>query len=384
MMDAGVHTGAVPGRLGVVLGGGGALAAYQVGVLSHLAERCPHVAVPILSGVSAGAINAAALAAIEAPALADRVARLRAAWEALTPAQVFRVNGLHLIARGLAWLLRLGTGGLRPGPRPRSLLDTAPLRRFLTARFATADGSLPGIARNIAAGTLDSVALTGSSFVTGRSVTWVAGCTFGGWERADRSGHCVDLRIEHVMASAALPLLFPAEAVGGEFFGDGGLMLTAPLSPAIHMGADRILAISTRHPREAASANGDGYPPPAQIAGALLNALFLDQLDADALRLQRINELLAALPPERHQGLRPLRLLVMRPSVDLGHRALAHELELPWALRFLTRGLGTRETRHQQLLSLLMFQPGYVRELIDLGRADAAARSDELCRFALG
>jgi NTE family protein len=170
-----------------------------------------------------------------------------------------------------------------------------------------------------------------------------------------------------------------------EWHGDGGIRESAPLSPAVHLGARRILAISTRHQSGAGAAANtpmiDGYPPPAQIAGSLINALFLDLLDADALRLERINELLARAPEDRRDGLQPVQLLLMRPSQDLGALANDYEPRLPRGFRFLTRGLGTRQTRSNDFLSLVMFQPDYLQHLIELGRADAEKRLDELLAF---
>jgi NTE family protein len=186
------------------------------------------------------------------------------------------------------------------------------------------------------------------------------------------------------MASTALPLFFPAVRLGDAWFGDGGIRLAAPLSPALHLGASRILAISTRYEPsaiEAASPSIQGYPPPAQVLGILLNAVFLDLIDQDALRLDRLNRLLAELPEERRNGMRIVDLLVIRPSFDLGRLAREFEPRLPRAFRFMTRGLGTRETSSPDILAMLMFQPDYIEHLIEIGRADAAARADEIAEF---
>jgi NTE family protein len=186
------------------------------------------------------------------------------------------------------------------------------------------------------------------------------------------------------MASAALPFFFPAIEVDGAWYGDGGIRLTAPLSPAIHLGAKRILAVTTRYTRTSEEADRpmiNGYPPPAQVAGVLFNAIFLDQLDGDALQLRTVNDLIAHLPEHKRQGLRPINLLVVRPSEDLGRLANDYEAELPKAFRFLTRGLGTRETRSNDMLSLVMFQPDYVKRLMDLGEADAEKRRADFERF---
>ena len=279
-------------------------------------------------------------------------------------------------------------GGGRPTSRVRSLVDTSPLRALLESVLAPdEDGALPGIGRNLRAGALDAVALTASSYTTGQSVTWVErreGCGVLHWEGPARQSVSGCLRVDHVMASAALPFFFPAVQVAGAWYGDGGIRLTAPLSPAIHLGARRIFAVSTRYARsadEAARPQVDAYPPPAQVAGVLLNAIFLDLLDADAARLQELNQLVARLPEGARDGRRHIDLLVLRPSQDLGRLANQFEAELPPAFRFLVRGLGSRETRSNDMLSLLMFQPDYVSRLIELGEADAHARRDEIDRF---
>jgi NTE family protein len=192
------------------------------------------------------------------------------------------------------------------------------------------------------------------------------------------------LTVEHVMASAALPIFFPAVQLGEGWYGDGGIRLAAPLSPALHLGARRILAISTRYARTTAEADKPsiaGYPPPAQIAGVLMNSVFLDLLDQDAYRLERLNSLLEKLPEEEREGLRPVRLLVLRPSTDLGRLAGQYEPQLPRIFRFLTRGLGTRETESPDFLSLILFQPDYLTALMECGERDAREREDEIRAF---
>jgi NTE family protein len=212
-------------------------------------------------------------------------------------------------------------------------------------------------------------------------------CRIEAWERPQRKSVTCRLAVEHVMASASLPFFFPAVEVDSGWYGDGGIRLTAPLSPAVHLGAKRIIAVSTRYARSRDEADRpviSGYPPPAQVAGVLYNAIFLDQLDGDALELRRINDLIARLPDSQRNGFRHIDLLLLRPSVDLGRLANEYEPELPRPFRFLTRGLGTRETRSNDMLSLVMFQGDYVRRLIDLGEADAAARIADIRRFLEG
>lgn len=381
-------TAAIPNaELALMLSGGGARGAYQVGVLRRIARECPTAVPGILTGVSAGGINAAFLAASQEP-FTGKLETLSAVWERLRIDDVFNVDLRALTERGLRWGSRLLAGGKHPLRPARSMIDTAPLRALLE-RLLQPDstGGIPGIKRSLEAGWLQAIALTGSSYTTGQSVTWVQkrdGCAIGTWERPQRKSEDCLLGVEHVMASSALPFLFPAVKVNGAWYGDGGIRLTSPLSPAVHLGARRILAVSTRYARSRDEANRPaiaGYPPPAQVAGVLYNAIFLDQLDSDALEMHRINRLIGRLPESERDGLRQIDLLLLRPSVDLGRLANEYEPELPRAFRFLTRGMGTRETRSNDMLSLVMFQGDYVRRLMDLGEADAVARMPEIRSF---
>jgi NTE family protein len=270
-------------------------------------------------------------------------------------------------------------------PKRHGMVDTQPLREFLARVLEAApDGSLPGIARNLEAGAIKAVAITASSYTTGRSVTFVQGREITHWERADRVSRSSVLGVAHVMGSAALPVFFPAVQIENGYYGDGGMRLTSPLSPAVHLGADRILAISTRHVPSLAETRMhalEGYPPPAQIFGDVMSAIFLDQFDGDALRLQRINQLVRDVPAEKREGLRPIELFLLRPSRDLGRLANEYEPRLPRTFRFLTRGLGTRETRSNDLISLVMFQHDYLQRLLELGEEDAEERAAELEAF---
>jgi NTE family protein len=364
--------------------GGGARAAYQVGFLQCVARQFPELHVPYITGVSAGALNAALLASHHGTFL-QAVEELTHLWGNLTVDHVFRVDPRSLAMNSLRWLRQLGTGGIgRAGTQVRGLVDTAPLRTHLTEALHAVDGELTGIQYNLQQGRLKAVAISTTSYSTGASVTWLQGQDVEPWKRPGRFTEVGTITVEHIMASAALPLLFPAVHLGSEWYGDGGIRLTAPLSPALHLGARRIMAISTRYAatdREAHESNIHGYPPPAQVAGVLLNAVFLDLLDNDALRLERLNQLLEALPPEKRHGLEPIKLLVMRPSQDLGKLASGFEAQLPRSFRFLTRGLGTKETDSPDILSLVLFQPDYLRALMEIGAKDATARADEIADF---
>ena len=365
------------------MGGGGARAAYQGGFLRFLSKHFPELQIPYITGVSAGAINAALLASHHGTfrQAVDELSRL---WANLTVEDVFRVDTRSLTKNGIRWLIQLVSGGIRGAPRVRGLVDTRPLHEYLTEVLHAADGELTGIQYNLERGRLKAAALTTTSYSTGRSVTWVQGSNISEWERPQRKAHRAVLTVDHVMASAALPLFFPAIQLGDAWYGDGGMRLAAPLSPALHLGARRIIAISTRYGRSAEEAeehSSQGYPPPAQVAGVLLNSIFLDLLDHDALRLEQLNHLLADLPRDKRQDLRPVRLLTLRPSCDLGTLAHEHESQLPKAFRFLTRGLGTTQTHSPDFLSLILFQPDYLRTLIKVGEADAAAQSDKILEF---
>lgn len=365
----------------LVLSGGGARAAYQVGFLRALARRFPELSPQIITGVSAGAVNAAYVAN-HFGSFAEKIETLHSLWSTLQIDDVYRVASGNLGRNVLRWGLRLMSGGVRATPTPHSLVDTRPFRELLMRVLnAAPDGTLKGIDENLRAGRLKAIAITTSSYTTGQSITWVQGRAIDEWERSHRKSTSCALTVDHVAASAALPLFFPAVKLTDAWYGDGGIRLTAPLSPAVHLGAERILAITTRYGRSRQEADQpviDGYPPPAQVAGVLLNAIFLDQLDGDALRLDRLNRLIEQLPPETRGGLRHIDLLILRPSRDLGKLANTHEPQLPPAFRFMLRGLGTRETRSNDMLSLIMFQSDYLNDLLALGEADAEQYASQI------
>jgi NTE family protein len=373
-----------PDDLGLVMGGGGARAAYQVGFLRCLARRFPELRLPYITGVSAGAINAALLASHHGTFL-QAVEELSQLWGHLTVDHVFRVDTRSLAVNSVRWLRQLGSGGLgKAKTQVRGLVDTEPLRRHLSEALHAVDGEITGVRYNLERGRLKALAISTTSYTTGTSVTWLQGSDIRPWRRPQRVTHATTVTVDHVMASSALPLLFPAVKIDGAWYGDGGVRLTAPLSPALHLGARRIIAISTRYGRSPVESEEPiihGYPPPAQVVGVLLNAVFLDLLDNDALRLERLNSLLEALPKDQRHGLQPVKLMVLRPSQDLGKLASKFEAQLPKAFRFLTRGLGTKETDSPDMLSLILFQPDYLRALIEVGEKDAEARCDEIEAF---
>jgi NTE family protein len=372
--------------LAIVLTGGGARAAYQVGVLSGLARRFPDLRVPILTGVSAGAVNTAHLAS-RSGTFTEATQRLVELWKGLEPGSVYRVDAPSLARLMFRWGRRLASGGFKLGEQPKSLLDTGPLRGLLSRMLAPQDGVLRGVERNVEKGVLKAVAIGATSYTTGQTIVWVQGSReIRPWDRPKRRGVAATLSVSHVMASASLPLFFPAVEVDGAWYGDGGMRLATPLSPAIHLGASRILAIGTRYERAAGEDEAviGGYPPPAQVIGIALNAIFLDAIDEDALRLNELNRMIERIPAERRDHLRSIKLLIIRPSRDLGRLSREFEPRLPKTFRFLERGLGTRDTRSPDILSLLMFQSDYLRRLIEIGEADAEAKADEIAALLAG
>jgi NTE family protein len=369
----------------LVLTGGGARAAYQVGVLRCLARHLPKDSFDVITGVSAGAINAAFVASRNAP-LADVVEELCEVWRTLTLKDVIRIDSRSLAKNVFGWGGKLVSGGTPMAPRVRGLVDTTPLRELLQRLFASNEqGEIAGIAENVVRCHPRAVSMTALDYNTGQTVTWVDGCDIETWKRPLRRGVREPLTIDHIMASASLPVVFPAVRIGKHWFGDGGIRLSAPLSPALHLGATRMLAVSTHYAKTVSEANEPetaGYPPPAQILGQLMDAIFLDVMDEDTLRLQRSNEFLLDLPPELRRGYRPVDFAVIRPSQDIGKLAAEYEPQLPRPFRFLTRSLGTRETSNADFMSLFMFVPEYLQRLIEIGEADADARIADILRVA--
>ncbi len=359
--------------LALVLSGGGARASYQVGVLAGIAERVPDLEVPILTGVSAGAINAASLAS-HPGSMSAAADALWSEWKRLTSEQVYAVRPVSVVGSSLRWVLRFLTGHSSGPGVVRGLMDMSPLREFLGRAVG-----LQGIARKIEANRLHAVALSATSYSDGRTVTFVQGGeTTPEWQRALRRSVKTEIRFDHVMASAAIPIIFPAVKLEDGFYGDGSVRQIAPLAPAVHLGAGKLIAISMRAPRQrwAPSVPVGDYPAAAEVMSLLLNSVFLDYLDVDVERLERVNELVAGLPPGHTTPtrLRKVNALLLRPSRDLGQLARGLEVKLPRAVRLVVEGIGGRRQRASDLLSYLLFEPEYTEALMDLGYSDAQDR----------
>jgi NTE family protein len=370
-------------QLALCLGGGGARAAYQVGVLRGIAVRFPQFRAPLLTGVSAGAINVSHLAN-HVGSWCHKIDALTELWRRLHFDDVFRVDALAVIWRVTRIGLRLSIG-LPPGvARAHSMVDTRPLREFLQRNLGCDSGPLQGIQQNIASGELAAVALTALNYDTGETITFVEGKAIENWERPLRKGLNIRMTVEHIMASAALPLLFAPVAIDREWYGDGGIRLVAPLSPAVHLGADRLLVISTHYempPFCKLRKKGAGPPSPAVVLGALYDAVFLDQLDQDAQQIERINKLLTKLQPQDRQGLREVHTVVIRPSEDIGMLANDFEERLPRAIRYFMRRFGSQEAEEQDLISTILFHRDYIEELLKLGERDAERYADPIAKL---
>jgi len=355
---------AIPRGSALVLTGGGARAAYQVGVLAAIAERTRGNGFPILTGASAGAINAAYLAAHPGD-LSQAVLGLKGEWSRLTADIIYGSRTPTFVRLLARWLEGLALGRRDGSPGGRGIFDTRGLRRFLADAI-----DFDGIGKNIGLGRLRAVGLTATSYSSGQTVTYVEGAEdVRVWHRSNRLAVHSRLRLDHLMASSAIPLIFPAVRLGGQFFGDGSVRQTFPLSPAIHLGARKILAIGTRSNMVSSTGSevSQGYPSAAQSLGLLLDSVFMDHLDADAEVLESMNQVLAN---DGSASFRHVEFLLFRPSRDLGEIARECADGLPRAIRSLARSVGAEGRGGADFLSYLLFDPVFTTRLVDLGFED--------------
>ena len=370
-------------RAALILTGGGARAAYQVGVLKAVRELLPDPSrnpFPILCGTSAGAINAASLA-VSAEDFGAGVESLVDTWANFRAGQVYRADPVGIGVAGARWLGALAFGWITRRA-PRSLLDNAPLRDLLERTL-----DLSRIERAIENQALHSISITCSGYGTGQSVSFFQGrADAEPWRRSQRVGAHVKLEIDHLMASSAIPFVFPAVRLHREWFGDGSMRQIAPISPAIHLGAEKILVIGAgRIAAEHERPRAEVYPSLAQVAGHALSSIFLDSLAVDLERITRVNRTLSLIPEsvrtEHGLGLRPLNVLVISPSQRIDMLAVEHAGALPWAVRGLLGGIGAMNKRGGALTSYLLFEESFTRALIELGHRDTMERADEVSEF---
>jgi NTE family protein len=362
----------------LVLSGGGARGAYQVGVLKAIAEWLPEDApcpFEVLVGTSAGALNAAAIGA-RAHSMREAVESLEEVWSNFRVEQVMQASSLTMLRSGLHWMVSLLSAGWIAKP-PRSLFDTSPLHRLL-ARVVPLDQ----IPAQIAAGRLHALAVATTSYTTGQAVAFYDGTDdIEDWHRVRRAGRRRRIDLDVLMASAAIPFIFPASSIDGNHYGDGAMRQLAPLSPAVHLGANRVLVIGTRGNAAATPPTGaiaQAPPSPAHLLGFVLDSLFTDGLSIDLERLNQINRLIVAAGHTEH---RPIRATVIQPSVDPTVVAMKHERRMPRSIRTLLRTMGAYEARGGLLVSYLLFDKSYTRELMAMGHADAQAQRAEIVPY---
>ena len=373
----------VGNTVGLVLPGGGARAAYQVGVLRAIADLMPTAAnpFPIIVGTSAGAVAATVLAS-EAFRWQRAVDALETVWAGFHVEQVFRADPFSMLRAGLHWALSLISGGLLLPP-PRALFDNTPLTRLLKQRI-----NWNHLQRSVRVGALRGLALCATSYGSAASVSFFEGAAdLGEWERHQRVGRRERLHLDHLMASMSVPFLFPPVLLDGEYYGDGAQRQLWPLSPAIHLGADRLLIIGVRSEQGAGVTTRPRtvplVPTFGQLFGYMLDTLFMDQIYANVEHVARLNQV-AEVAPQAVPGVHKVATLMIAPSEDLRLIATRHVQSLPRSLRALLRVMGARGTGGAQLASYLMFESTFTQELIALGRRDGLAQGDAILEFLSG
>jgi NTE family protein len=381
-------------KTGLVLAGGGARAAYQVGVLSAIKEillrreggnlKSDALTLPfaVLSGTSAGALNAAALACY-AHNFVQAVTKLEQTWSLLKTEQVYRVDPLGLSITGMRWLGTLALGWIAH-QNPQALFDNRPLINLINRLFHPNK-----VNQAIQQGLLEALAISASSYTSGQHMVFFqAQRAFKPWAKARRCAIPCQITAAHLLASSAIPLIFPAVSLPymghREYFGDGAIRQMTPLSPAVHLGAQKIMVIESSSPGPTYPATGKiNYPSLAQITGHALTSLFVDSLANDIENIERLNQVLSRLPKheQNQQKLHHIDVLVFSPSQNLESLALPRLSAFPRGLRVLLRGIGISKHNGATLLSYLLFEKAYTEELIALGKADALAREAEILRF---
>ncbi|MDD4912588.1 MAG: patatin-like phospholipase family protein [Sideroxydans sp.] len=372
-------------KIGLILTGGGARAAYQVGVLKAIAEFMPyraHIPFDIVCGTSAGSLNTITLA-VNARHFRKGVRYLHNIWNNAHVSDIYRTDVLGVATNSGRWILGLllSMVGIKHYNRI-SLLDNRPLRTFL-------ERTLPCelIQQNIDDGLVHAVSVTASGYGSGHSVTFYQGASdIKPWKRARRLGVPTQLSIQHMLASSAIPFIFPAVHVNREFFGDGSMRQIAPISSALHLGAERVLVVGVGHQildGQSRRAKIDSYPSLAEIGGHALDSIFIDGLEVDLERLQRINRTISMVPEEARAtvNLQHIEALVITPSQPLEKIAERHIAHLPWTIRLLLRLVGVMRGSGANLVSYLLFDKHYCRALIDLGYQDAFKRREEILYF---
>lgn len=376
-------------RYGLVLSGGGARAAYQAGVLQGISDilgtDCVTQPFPVITGISAGAINAAFMAAAPG-SFAEQTQKLIEVWNELEPEHVLRTDFMSLGRLGVGWIRDLSFGGMLGNSQSTHLLDSTPLARLLEKRI-----DFNQIQENIKNRAIYGVAVSATNYATGTSNAFFNSLEVDNWARSSRIGLKTDINLDHVLASSAIPFIFKPVRINKSFYGDGGVRSNAPFSPAIHLGADRLIAIGVRNYRDGVETmelnqqlemNSIAL---SDIVGVMFNSLFLDAIEFDYERLQRVNEtvkLLHEVESLRNKSrLKMIPTLLIRPSVDLGVLAAEQFERFPHMLRYLLKGIGASKERGADLLSYIAFDKAYTSKLIEIGIKDAMYRKKEIRAF---
>ena len=365
-------------KIGLVLPGGGARAAYQVGVLKAISELVPDSnPFSIISGTSAGAINASLLAS-RSQSLKEAVEVLSGVWCNFKTNKVYRTETTLMLKSIFQWLLTVSSGGVLV-KNPKSLLDNSPLRQLLEDTI-----NLEGIKSNIDKGNLDAFAITAASYSSKKSVTFFQSEQNDiDWERFLRVGVKTDILIDHLMASIALPLIFPAVKINNEYFGDGAMRQATPLSPAIRLGAEKLLIITTdsKSPNNQLTDN-QIYPSIGEVGGYMLDALFTGGLLSDLERLDRVNQIIensrSNIVQTSTKKMNHIEYLVISPSRDIKKIAKDHFSNVPYSIKLLMKGLGLKNRNESELLSFLLFESSFTSSLIELGYEDGMRKQSAI------
>lgn len=363
--------------ISLVLSAGGARGAYQVGVLKAIQEISSEkkIPFPILCGVSAGSINSAILAAY-ADDFENAVNILEKTWSKIKPEDVFKTDIKTISSVGVKWLKDLSLGGLTGGSTPKSLLRTEPLEKLLKTHIP-----LEKIKQNIEKGYLKALTVTATNYYTSATVTFVQTKNdVSMWKRTRRSSELANIGIKHLMASSSIPIFFPSVEIDGRHFGDGCIRNQTPLSPAIYLGSEKIIAIGVRK-KTSISEGLDPKPIPsvAHIAGVILDAVLLDAIEVDIVRMDKINQIIKKLG-QQTKKYRKVETLWIGPSEDIGELALSHYKKLPRVVRYLLKGLGP-DKQVSTIVSFLLFDPTFCKKLIELGYKDGKSQSDQILKF---
>jgi NTE family protein len=372
-------------RFGIVLTGGGARAAYQVGVLRAISAitNFPTNPFRVISGYSAGAINGTWLAG-RTENFERAVQSMWDEWSLLTSEKVFNTDVPNVVYMAMRWIKDRSLGGVHHNRKQINyLLDTVPLQKFIESRI-----NYQGLREHLSTGALHGISVTTVNYQTGQSVSFYGGSEkIEDWKRLNRISVRTELGPEHVIASSAIPIFFPPKKIGNYHYGDGMVRLNAPLSAAIKLGAEKLLVIGIRGPSAQSMNEHDdnGHVTLGEIAGTILNGLFFDSLDADLARLARVNRTVALMSVEElsraEDHLRHIPVLVVKPSEEIGRLSECELSRLPPALKFLLKGIGLKEDRGTDLLSYLSFEPRYIKNLLEAGYEDTMKRKDEIIEF---